>query len=312
MQPTKQFKALLFNIQRFSTEDGPGIRTTLFFKGCPLTCPWCHNPEGRFKERTVVWYDARCIGCLDCLEGCPNNAIIHGEQRMQLANDRCTRCGTCVEICPGAAREIIGHEYSLDELCREALKDSTFYAKSGGGVTFSGGEPLSQASFIIELAKQLKSHEIHLALDTTGFGKENALRELLTLVDLVLLDVKIMEADRHLELTDIPLSKVLRAIELISDTGKPLWVRTPVIPGMTDSDDNIQAIAEYLAAHAPTLERYDLLAFENTCRAKYEMLGMTYEFAGKPLIQRSRMEALTVIAKDAGLTCARWSGPVND
>ncbi len=309
MKDAKDHTALLFNVQRFSTEDGPGIRTTLFFKGCSLACPWCHNPEGMDDKPALVWYDARCIACRDSNEVCPKNALTLSEKGNLIDRSACDLCGDCVEECPAAALEIIGREYTLDGLAGLAMRDAVFYRSSGGGVTFSGGEPLAQAAFVEKLAARLKDAGVHLALDTTGVGPRAGVKRLRGLVDMVLLDVKLMDEKRHREIVGAPLESVLSCLDLISEVGVPLWVRTPVIPGMTDSDENILAIASHLKSHAPTLKRWDLLAFENTCRAKYRMLGLEYALDGVPLMPKRRMDELLDLAKKSGVNVARWSGP---
>lgn len=299
----------LFNIQRFSTEDGPGIRTTVFFKGCPLTCPWCHNPEGMTRRRLLVWYAVRCIDCGDCESACPEGALTRSDGRVVI-DRRCLRCGTCVDACPAAALELVGRDYTLEEIFDEVARDRTFYETSGGGVTFSGGEPLSQAAFVERLADRLRRDGIHVALDTTGVGPPGALDRLLPCVDLVLLDVKVIDRRAHRRLTGVPVDAVLEALEKIAAAGLKLWVRTPIIPGLTDDPDNVRAIAAHLRDHAPTLERWDLLAFENTCRSKYELFGLPFELAGEPLVGRERMEDLCRRAAAEGVNVVRWSGPV--
>jgi pyruvate formate lyase activating enzyme len=301
--------ALLFNIQRFSTEDGPGIRTTLFFKGCPLHCLWCHNPEGMQGRKQLVWYEVRCIGCHDCLAVCRNGALSADDAGIHINRELCQSCGRCAEDCPGAALEIIGREYALDALVDAALRDATFYRKSGGGVTLSGGEPLSQAAFLEQLVKRLKDADVHVALDTSGEGDPDTLKRLLASVDLVLLDIKHLDAAEHQRLTGVPLEHVLRALEIVAKQRLPLWVRTPIIPGLTDGEDNVRAIARHLKKYAPSLERWDLLAFENTCVSKYKLLGRQYALEGAPLQPADKMRRLEKIARDEGIAAARWSGP---
>ncbi len=309
MLGNKQEKALIFNIQRFSTEDGPGIRTTIFFKGCPLTCAWCHNPEGMSLKSELVWYDVRCIGCHDCLKICLKQALHAQDDRIVIDRSLCDTCGDCVEQCPGAALETIGREYSLVEVADEVIKDKSFYETSAGGVTLSGGEPLMQWRFVAALCQQLKQQNIHIALDTCGCASEKALEVILPLVDLVLLDYKLSDEQESLELTGLSLERLHKSLSLITERKIPLWVRTPVIPGATDTEENISRIAEYLANNAPTLQRYDLLAFENSCRAKYELLGLEYEYAQKELMDSERMEELAAIAASKGLLLVKWSGP---
>ena len=301
----------LFNIQRFSTEDGPGIRTTLFFKGCPLICPWCHNPEGLKRQRRVVWQPVHCIGCGDGEAACPESAISRFDGRVVIDTDKCQLCGTCVEACPAAALEIVGTEYTVEGLLAESLKDRTFYEKSGGGITLSGGEPLMQQPFLLEFLPRCREAGLHVALDTCGIAKKGALDPVLGMVDLVLFDIKLIDPEAHKRFTGVGLDAVLENLDKVARAGLPLWARTPVIPSMTDSPENIRGIAELLHERTPNLERYDLLAFSNLCTSKYEMFGSRFPLEGQPLFSAEEMEKRAELARDAGLDCVRWSGPTH-
>jgi len=301
--------ATLFNLQRFSTEDGPGIRTTLFFKGCPLTCPWCHNPEGLRTGVEIGWKSATCIGCGDCVATCPNDALSLTESGIHHDRDRCEVCGLCVDQCPTASLERIGRDYHLDELMAEVLKDRTFYETSGGGVTLSGGEPMLQPAFVLQFAKRCRDEGLHLALDTSGFAPPKRLEAVLPYLDLVLFDLKLVDAQAHRRLTGVPLERVLDNFTLVAGAGPTLWVRTPVIPGYTDAEDNLLGIVRQIQQHAPRVERYDLLAFSNLCTAKYEMFGERYALADTPLLTEQDMERLAALVREAGLDVVRWSGP---
>jgi pyruvate formate lyase activating enzyme len=302
-------KCILFNVQRFSTEDGPGIRTTVFFKGCPLTCPWCHNPEGLRPEPEVVWQSSICLGCGDCAAACSEQAIRLVDGRVQIDRERCTACGRCVDACPSSALEHVGIQYGVPELFEEVSKDRTFYSTSGGGVTLSGGEPLMQHDFVAEFAARCRCEGLHVALDTSGFGRPERLNPILRSIDIVLFDLKHMEPAKHQRLTGVPIEGVLGNLERVVAAGLPIWVRTPVIPGYTDSEENITAIARYLKATVPTLQRYDLLAFSNLCKSKYEMLGRRFPLDGQPLLTRRTMERLAEVARAEGVDMVRWSGP---
>ncbi len=309
--PTASEAALtgtVFNIQRYSTEDGPGIRTTVFLKGCPMRCPWCHNPEGISPKPELVWYSARCIGARDCLKACPRGALELTPGGMRIYRDACEACGSCEEACPAAALEVIGKKRTPEEVLDEVLRDRVFYEKSGGGVTLSGGEPCLQRDFSRELMMRLKEQGIHVALDTCGSAPRDHFRELAGLADLVLFDLKVMDTELHREYTGIELERVLDNAEWLAQQGKQIWVRTPVIPGHTDSEDNIRAIARFIRERMPGVERYDLLAYNNTCRGKYERLDLEFSLAGEPLLSREEMERLCAAAVEEGLGCARWSG----
>lgn len=302
----------LFQVQRFSTEDGPGIRTTLFFKGCPLRCPWCHNPEGIESRPAVAWQSSRCLACGDCTRACPEGAIRLDEDGVHIDPALCQVCQECVAACPSGALEALGSAWRAEELLEEVLRDKTFYEASGGGVSLSGGEPLMQHAFVRGFAKRCREAGLHVALDTCGFAPRERFSSILSQVDLVLFDLKLMDPNEHRRLTGVPLDTVLDNLDQVAIAGLPLWVRTPVIPGATDTDENLRAIASHLAKRAPTLERFDLLAFSNYCTAKYGMLGMDFQYMKSPLLTPERMEALTGLCRGEGLDKVRWSGPTRN
>ncbi|MFA6448496.1 MAG: glycyl-radical enzyme activating protein [bacterium] len=294
-------EAMIFNVQRFSTEDGPGIRTTCFFKGCPLTCTWCHNPEGILMKPQLVWYEARCIGARDCIKVCPKKALELTPKGLVINRDLCDACGLCADACPAAALEIIGKTWTLDALFDEVRRDAAFYETSGGGVTLSGGEPLMQREFVCAFIEKCRAGGLHVALDTTGYAAEEVFLTAAGLADLVLLDLKQMGPDAHRQITGVPLEPILKNAKLLAETGKPLWVRTPVIPGATDSDENIIAVARFIAESLPNCERYDILPFSNLCTSKYDRLGMDFKHRGEPLISQERMEDLKRLAEEQGV-----------
>lgn len=299
---------VVFNLQRYSTEDGPGIRTTVFLKGCPMRCPWCHNPEGLSPKPELMWYDVRCIGARECLEACPTDALTLTPEGMVIDRERCDACGDCEEACPAAALEVIGRTRTVEDVAAESLRDRVFYEKSGGGVTISGGEPALQADFSRALMFLLKGEGIHLALDTCGGVRWERLKPLVELADLVLFDLKLMDGEAHEEHTGVPLELVKDNARSIAEMGKPMWVRTPVIPRYTDGVGNIREIARFIREELPGVERFDLLAFNNTCDAKYRRLDMIFPLAGEGLISEEKMERLAEAARSEGLDTARWSG----
>lgn len=302
-----EITGITFNVQRFSTEDGPGIRTTVFLKGCPLRCAWCHNPEGLSPRPELVWYDVRCIGARDCLAACPAGALELTPQGMRIDRQRCTACGDCARACPAGALEVIGREWTPEGLFAEVEKDRVFYDTSGGGVTLSGGEPMAQADFVLALASLCHQREIHVALDTCGAAAWEKYRQVLPLVDLVLYDLKVMEEERHRASTGVENRLILENARRISAMGKPMWIRTPVIPGYTADADNIAALAAFIADELPAVQRWDLLAYTNLGQPKYHRLDRVYALEGVPLLTRTEMEALHAVAQQR-VPVAHWSG----
>jgi len=298
---------LAFNLQQFSTEDGPGIRTTVFLKGCPLRCAWCHNPEGMSPHPALTWHDIRCIGARECLRVCAENALTLAPQGMQIDRARCTVCGKCADACPAGALEVIGKQWGSAELLGELLKDRVFYETSGGGITFSGGEPMQQVDFLCELLPRCKDAGLHTALDTCGAAAWERYTRVLPFVDLVLLDLKIMDAARHQAATDVSNEIILDNARRIADTGKPMWIRTPVIPGYTDERVNIEAIARFIRDALPTVERWDLLAYTNLGKPKYHRLDLQYALEDAALLTREEMVALCCAAAEI-VPVAQWSG----
>ena len=303
-------QGMVFNVQRFSTEDGPGIRTTVFMKGCPLRCPWCHNPEGLERDPQLIWYDVRCLGDRACIESCPQEALTLTKAGIRIDRERCDACGTCVDACPSGALELIGRTWTEADLFGEVMKDEVFYRTSGGGVTVGGGEPAAQAGFLAGFLERCKDAGLHVALDTSGAAGRGAYEKLLPFVDLVLFDLKLADPDRHRSVTGVPLEPILDNARFISGRGVPMWIRTAVIPGFTDDEGNLGALAAFAARELPSVERYDLLAFSNLCTAKYERLGLEFVLRREPLLTSERMEALRALVESKGVPLATASGPM--
>ncbi len=262
----------VFNVQRGSFHDGPGLRTTVFLKGCPLRCPWCHNPEGISGAPQVLWSAARCLSCGSCSAACSRSGgpILAGGT---LGRDGCSACRACVEACPSGAREVAGCEVTVPEVVAEVLRDRSVYEESGGGVTFSGGEPLAQPGFLLAALEACQGEGLHAAVDTCGFGPGETVTSVAERADLLLWDVKTLDAERHLELTGVPLGPILENLAAASRTGVPIWLRIPVIPGVND-DEASAAKALELAARTPSVRRVSLLPFHRTANGKRVRLGL--------------------------------------
>lgn len=303
MKPT----GTTFNVQRFSTEDGPGIRTTVFLKGCPLHCAWCHNPEGISPRPELVWYGGRCIGVRDCLSVCPVDALELTPQGMRIDRLRCDACGACAEVCPAAALEVIGRTWTPEELLVEVQKDAIFFETSGGGVTLSGGEPMAQFDFLLAFCRLCREAELHVALDTCGVASWAHYEKVLPLVSLVLYDLKIWDRERHKATTGVDNEQILENARRIAATAVPMWIRSPVIPGFTADEANIAALGAFITDELPAVERWDLLAYTNLGGPKYRRLDRAYALEDMPLLTRAEMETLHAVALER-VPVAAWSG----
>ncbi len=292
----------VFNIQRYSIDDGPGIRSTVFLKGCPLSCVWCSNPESQNLEPELMHRGSLCKRCYRCVAACPVGAITVGADGIVIDRDVCTVCGDCVEVCPHDAMRITGKQMTVDEVFALVKRDSDFYRDSGGGVTLSGGEVLLQSEFALELFKRLHEAGIHTCLDTSGQGDTEGLRRLLPYVDLVYFDIKHIDPRIHRAETGRSNENILRNFELVAASDKPLAVRVPVVPGFNDSSDAISDIAELVAVHAPRATVH-LLPYHRYGQQKYAMLGLDYELAAAETPSPEFMKAACNIVESRGLRC---------
>jgi pyruvate formate lyase activating enzyme len=265
-------KGIIFDVKRYSIHDGPGLRTTVFFKGCPLRCIWCHNPESQKLEPQIVWYENRCIGCLSCFDACKFNAI--DTKNGININKNCTLCGDCIKVCPTNALEMIGKEYSVDEIVNEILKDELFF-EDGGGVTISGGEPFVQYYFLLELLKQLKQYDIHIALDTTGYVETEKLIESASFVNLFLYDLKLMDLQKHKQYTGVSNELILNNLKKLDELGAKIAIRIPIIPTINDDDENIEKTIKFISG-LKNVESVDLLPFHSMMADKYRRLKMPF------------------------------------
>lgn len=293
-------KGLVFSIQRYSTEDGPGIRTTVFLKGCPLRCLWCHNPEGQEFSPQIAFNDSRCIGCKGCVAACPQGAINFTADGSRTDRGKCRSCGKCAEACPTGARELIGKYMTAEEVFSEIERDALFYRSSGGGVTVGGGEPTMQPRFLVEFLGKCHEQGIHTALDTSGYVKWQEMEEILKHVDLVLYDLKQIDPARHAEYTGVSPELILENARGISGKGIPMIIRVPVIPGYTDGEDNIRGIMEF-ASILKNVVKVDLLPFHRLGEPKYKKLGRNYVFEGTQPPADDHMRKLKRLVASSGL-----------
>jgi pyruvate formate lyase activating enzyme len=267
---------IIFDIERFAIHDGPGIRTTLFLKGCPLSCWWCHNPESISPRRELVFFEAKCIGCGKCFGVCPVGA----HERLPdggrvFHRDTCTLCGKCVDACAAEALVMEGRQIGVEEAVEELSRDAPYYATSGGGVTLSGGEPMRQAAFSAAVLEGCRARGLHTALDTSGQAPWEDYQRVLPAADLVLYDLKLADPEEHRKYTGVTNSLILSNLGRIDEEGTPIEVRIPVVPGVNDGERNIEASADILC-RLRHLTRVLLLPYHRMGEAKYSRLGRTY------------------------------------
>ena len=281
----------IFQIERFSTHDGPGIRTTVFLKGCPLGCWWCHNPESQLFEPELIFRENRCIKCWSCVTACREGAISRSDNQVYLDPEKCNRCGDCVQVCASEAREFVGRRVTVPEVIAEIEKDIAFYDESGGGVTFSGGEPLAQPEFLLELLQGCKDRDIHTAVDTSGLTNWKTLDRVGQRTDLFLYDLKLMDEARHFQSTGASNRLILQNLAALSALGRSVIVRVPIIPGVNDDPENITEMAHFLNG-LPQPPPITLLPYHKAGIHKYARMGRTYE---RPEIQAPSAERLAEI-----------------
>lgn len=291
---------IIFDIRKYSIHDGRGIRTAVFFKGCPLECRWCHNPEGRAYHPELIFRSARCILCDDCLGVCPNKAVTRQGDTILIDRTRCKISGECAAVCNAEALQVVGRKMSVLQVINEIERDTVFYEQSGGGVTFTGGEPLAQSRFLLGILSACRDRGIHTAVDTSGFSPWPILDEIRPLVDLFLYDLKLMDDDRHRHWTGVSNKTILTNLQRLSEAGQKIMIRIPLVPGINDDDENLQKTGTFLAA-LQNVPQVELLPYHNIAEAKYAGLGMSYDLAKiRPPLQ-DQMQAHVALMKSYGL-----------
>jgi pyruvate formate lyase activating enzyme len=291
----------VFNIQRFAVHDGPGVRTTVFLKGCPLSCQWCHNPESRAARPEVQIVADRCIQCGSCLEACEHGAVVRlADGSYSVDPLHCARCGACTEVCPTNGRRLVGEMRDVDNVIAEVVKDRVFYEESGGGVTFSGGEPLSQREFLVELLSRCRAKSLHTCVDTCGMAPEATLLSVMPLTDLFLYDLKLIDDDRHREFTGVGNRAILSNLESLARRGADVWVRVPFIPGINDDRDNLDALAGFVSGLDRDYPVF-LLPYHLIAQDKYGRLGHDYPLAGREPPSTEQLDEAATRLRDAGL-----------
>ena len=267
-------KRTIFNIQKFSINDGPGIRTTVFMKGCPLDCLWCHNPESKSRTPEIFYNAEKCIGCREC-SVCPKGCHTFKDTEHIYNREKCDACGECARVCYSDALELVGTEKSVDEVIAEVMKDKAFYENSDGGMTLSGGEPMFQFDFAYELLKSAKENGLHTCIETCGFAKWEQYEKIADLVDIFLFDYKATGSDKHKEFTGVPNELILQNLKKLDDIGCKTILRCPIIPGLNNTDEHFKGIAETANGLKNILE-INIEPYHPLGKSKSEQLGKEY------------------------------------
>ena len=294
-------EGIIFNIQKFSIHDGPGIRTTVFFKGCPLRCEWCANPESQAVSPQVLYNNEKCLHCATCVHTCPKGAIKMEDGLIRIDHKTCDHCMECVKACPGKALTQEGEIKTVEEVVDICMQDIDFYEESGGGVTISGGEGMVQPDFVKALLAKLKEHKIHTAIETTGYIKKEIFRELAPMFDLLLFDVKHYDSDKHYEGTHVHNELIIENLAWAISQGIEVLPRIPVIPDFNDSLDDAKGIAALL--NQVGAKKVQLLPFHQFGENKYHLLGKTYSYENVKALHPEDLTDYQRIFLDVGIDC---------
>lgn len=308
-QADLSIQALLLDVDRFASHDGPGIRTTVFLKGCPLSCVWCHSPESRLNRPELLYQNERCSGCGLCIEACPQHALsleLHGDQEVAvLDRSQCDACGLCAEQCYDGALKLAGTTVTVGEMVEQVARDLPYFRNSGGGVTLSGGEPARQARFAYHFLLACQERGIHTALETTGYAHWSALSALAQVTDLFLFDIKFMHPEDHRRYTGVPNAVIHENLARLVEQGSQIHVRVPCIAGINDSPEQIRAVASFVAGLG--LSQIVLLPYNGAAGAKYEWIGRDFDLSALEPQSPETMANLAGICEEYGL-CVQIGG----
>lgn len=293
---------IIFDIQRFSIHDGPGIRTTVFLKGCLLRCGWCSNPESLRPYPEIITRDARCIRCARCVEACSEQAIAFADNTRIIQWEKCNGCMKCADVCPSRALEAMGRAMTVAEVLDSVGRDAGYYRRTGGGMTLSGGEPLLQWQFSLELLREARKSGFHTTLDTSGYADWEVLDEVLNHTDLVLFDVKHLDSARHREATGVPNERILGNLrKTVARRGPKVWVRHSLIPNFNDSVEELEELCKLVLGLRPSVEKISLLSYHRFGEAKYAATGKDYPWKEIPVISDERIGEFKKLVESHGI-----------
>lgn len=294
--------AVIFDIQKYSIHDGPGIRTVVFLKGCPLRCPWCANPESQLLEPKIVYFKDKCIGDLNCKKVCPKGAITVDKEGININEDKCTKCMLCVDNCYATALRVYGKNLSIDEIITKCMEDKIFYETSKGGVTLSGGEPLLQFNAAYEILKRLKFQGINTAIETTGYVSKENIKKIINYVDLFLFDIKAVNSDKHKRLTGVDNYIIHDNLKYLDEHNKNIIIRVPVIPSLNDSKEDMLNIIKLIKSLKNKYE-VNLLPYHRLGLYKYEVLKKEYELKDITPPKDNQMNSILRMFEENDIDC---------
>jgi pyruvate formate lyase activating enzyme len=299
VQLDSSVKGLVFDIDRFAAHDGPGIRTIVFLKGCPLKCIWCHSPESQLNVPEILYQEERCNACSLCITTCPSNLLVKGKKHMLFHRSECSACGRCVDVCYSGALKLAGTYIPVGEMVQEVIKELPFFQRSGGGVTLSGGEPLMQPKFSFNFLLACHQQGIHTALETSGYTQREVLSQMVKVTDLILYDIKLLDSKLHRYYTGVPNEVILDNLRHIASLDQAIQVRIPCIPGINDNKEHIQSIAIFM--NEIGLQQIALLPYNVSAGAKYQWLGRSFHLSNKSIQSDEYLATLSDICVKEGL-----------